>query len=462
MINRYLYLILFVLFSTFNSFSQKASHRFKIDTSRSPIDYIKFLMEQNENIKINNVKLRGLRTAIGAFKVDTNVFGFKEGLVLSTGDVFTIQGQNKTPGTSGLAWDNNYRFRSDRDLNQLAKGRVADQVILEFDFIPLENHITFNYFFASEEYKEYVGSRFNDVFGFVVTGDGNFSKNIAILPESLLPVTVNNINHVKNSHLFVNNNCFENFNLKKEIDEFEPRKPFIKSFIDKLFGSKNKDFKVNTEERKKLNTFLFNEFEFDGLTKPLTASIFLEPYKVYHMKIALGDVGDPMFDSGVFIEKGSFSAKKNKNAPQFKEYADRRNEIDFETMFRYKVMNPIKIDSPAQIEEEFEITNINFDSNRDIIPDSSHIDIRALAHYLTKNKTYRVHILGYTDNVGSVELNQKLSERRAKAVKELLVKSGVEDQRINYIGNNFENPLAPNNDEKNRQKNRRVEILVLE
>jgi outer membrane protein OmpA-like peptidoglycan-associated protein len=125
-------------------------------------------------------------------------------------------------------------------------------------------------------------------------------------------------------------------------------------------------------------------------------------------------------------------------------------------------MNPIKIDSPAQIEEEFEITNINFDSNKDVIPDSSHIDIRALAHYLTKNKSYRVHILGYTDNVGSVELNQKLSERRAKAVKELLVKSGVEDQRINYIGNNFENPLAPNNDEKNRQKNRRVEILVLE
>ena len=82
--------------------------------------------------------------------------------------------------------------------------------------------------------------------------------------------------------------------------------------------------------------------------------------------------------------------------------------------------------------------------------------------YLNKNKGYRVHILGYTDNKGSVELNQALSEKRAKAVKALLVKSGVNEDRINYIGNNFENPLADNTSEKGRSLNRRVEILVLE
>jgi outer membrane protein OmpA-like peptidoglycan-associated protein len=180
------------------------------------------------------------------------------------------------------------------------------------------------------------------------------------------------------------------------------------------------------------------------------------------MKIAIGDVGDPMFDSGVFIEEGSFTAKKNRNAPFFKEYEDLRDKMNFDSLFTYKVINPIRIDSPPQIEDEFEITNINFDNNSAAIPDSSTIDIRSLALYLNKNKGYKVHILGYTDNKGSVELNQVLSEKRAKAVKALLVKSGVNEDRINYIGNNYENPLADNSSAKGRSLNRRVEILVLE
>jgi outer membrane protein OmpA-like peptidoglycan-associated protein len=459
--NRSVLILSLVLFYFFSLSAQTKKARLKLDTTFNGSQLVNYILN-NQNIKVNNIKWRGLSSSIAKFYIDTNAIGIKRGIVLTTGNVNTIPGQNKTPGTSGLAWDNNYRFKSDRDLNQLAKGRVADQVILEFDFIPLENHITFRYIFASEEYKEYVGSRFNDVFAFIVTGDGNFRRNLAVLPERSDPITVNNINHLRNSTLFINNNCFENYGIKKEIDEFEPRKPFVKSLFDKLFGSKNKDFKINKDELKTLNNFLFNELEFDGLTKPLEASVFLTPYKVYHMKIAIGDVGDPMFDSGVFIEEGSFTAKKNRNAPFFKEYEDIRDKVNFDSLFNFKIINPIRIDSPPQIEEEFEITNINFDNNSALIPDSSSIDIRSLALYLNKNKGYRVHILGYTDNKGSIELNQVLSEKRAKAVKALLVKSGVNEDRINYIGNNYENPLADNTSEKGRSLNRRVEILVLE
>jgi outer membrane protein OmpA-like peptidoglycan-associated protein len=453
------FIFLFVLFHQ-DIYSQ---NRIKVDTSFK-IDFLLDQILDKKSIVINNVKFRGLSHSIGTFKMDSNAIGIQKGLVMSTGNINDAVKGNKTPGTSGLAWDNNYRFKSDRDLNLLSQGRVCDQIVLEFDFIPLENQITFRYFFASEEYKEYVGSRFNDVFGFIVTGDGNFRKNLALVPERSDPVTVNNINHVKNSSLYINNNCFENLNIKKNIDEqqLEPRTPFFKNVILKLFGFKNKNFTINKEELKKMDNFLFNNFEYDGLTKPLTASCFLTPYKVYHMKIAIGDVGDPMFDSGVFIEEGSFQSKKNRNAPYFKEYEDLRGVINFDSLFKEKVKTPIKIDSPPQIDERFEITNVNFETNKVIIPDSSEINIRELAVYLIKNKTYRVHLFGYTDNIGSLEYNQELSVKRAKKVKELLVATGVAEERINYIGNNFANPLDNNDSEKGRSANRRVEIVVLE
>lgn len=450
--------LLFLIISS-NLCAQK---KIKIDTSLRPIQYLYHILDTTK-IKINNFKYRGLKSALGRFNIHLDKFEIKDGIVLSTGNLGTIGGGNKTPGTSGLAWDNNYRFKGDRDLGKLSKGKVCDQAYIEFDFIALENEIKFNYIFASEEYKEYVGSRFNDVFGFIITGDGNFYRNIALVPETNTPVTINNINHLRKNELFINNECFVNSKIKKDIvDDLEPREPFFKELIIKLFGAKSKDFAVNETERKDLNDELFNNFEFDGLTRKLTASCFLIPYKVYHMKIAIGDIGDPMFDSGVFLEYQSFTAQKNKNAPFFKNYEDISAKINFDSLFQLKIESPIVIDSPKQIEEKFEITNINFEYNKFEIPDSSQIDIRELAIYLNKNKEFRLHLLGYTDNIGTMDYNQKLSEQRAKAVKNLLVENGVAEDRINYIGNNYDNPLASNETEHGRSRNRRVEIVVLE
>ena len=162
------------------------------------------------------------------------------------------------------------------------------------------------------------------------------------------------------------------------------------------------------------------------------------------------------------LEYQSFTAQKNPKAPYFKNYENLREKINFDSLFQLKLITPITIDSPKQIEEKFEITNINFEYNKFDIPDSSQIDVRELAIYLNKNKDYRVHLLGYTDNIGTIDYNQKLSEQRAKTVKKLLLENGVEEDRINYIGNNHDNPLASNESEHGRAKNRRVEIVVLE
>lgn len=72
----------------------------------------------------------------------------------------------------------------------------------------------------------------------------------------------------------------------------------------------------------------------------------------------------------------------------------------------------------------------------------------------------RIEIKGYTDNVSSDRYNKKLSEKRANAVKEYFLKKNIHEEVITSQGLGKENPIAPNDTEHNKSKNRRVEIAV--
>jgi OOP family OmpA-OmpF porin len=74
----------------------------------------------------------------------------------------------------------------------------------------------------------------------------------------------------------------------------------------------------------------------------------------------------------------------------------------------------------------------------------------------------RVEVQGHTDNSGTEAANNELSERRAQAVREWLVKAGVQDERLTAAGYGSSRPLAPNITAQNRAKNRRVELVILE
>jgi outer membrane protein OmpA-like peptidoglycan-associated protein len=71
-----------------------------------------------------------------------------------------------------------------------------------------------------------------------------------------------------------------------------------------------------------------------------------------------------------------------------------------------------------------------------------------------------IRIVGHTDNTGSVDSNQKLSERRAEAIKNALVGMGANPSRLTTIGYGARKPIASNNSEAGRQQNRRVEVRV--
>ncbi len=104
--------------------------------------------------------------------------------------------------------------------------------------------------------------------------------------------------------------------------------------------------------------------------------------------------------------------------------------------------------------------NINFDSASSKVKKKYIPQIKQLAQYL-KNNNYKVEIQGHTDSDGKEEYNQKLSERRAKSVREELLKYGISKSRIYAIGYGELAPIAKNNTQKGKFKNRRVEAHII-
>ncbi len=87
-------------------------------------------------------------------------------------------------------------------------------------------------------------------------------------------------------------------------------------------------------------------------------------------------------------------------------------------------------------------------------------DLRVLAANLQRYPDSRVTVIGHTDNTGSADYNQALSERRAAAVASILRDSGVPGWRVSAIGRGLTQPVASNATAEGRRQNRRVEIVI--
>jgi outer membrane protein OmpA-like peptidoglycan-associated protein len=120
----------------------------------------------------------------------------------------------------------------------------------------------------------------------------------------------------------------------------------------------------------------------------------------------------------------------------------------------------------AEIERVGEGIKVTFDSGILFAFDSAELqpeakkNIRSMAEVLRKYPNSDILIEGDTDSIGSEEYNQKLSERRARAVADYQISLGVSGSRIRTIGLGETNPVASNDTEEGRRRNRRVEIAV--
>ena len=152
---------------------------------------------------------------------------------------------------------------------------------------------------------------------------------------------------------------------------------------------------------------------------------------------------------GYFIEDTAyFPISRNLDLRDKSDAIEVSNEIvavTFQEMIEKKIPIPMN--------------NLFFEFGKSTILRSSIPELRRVADII-KSKDLSIELSGHTDNVGSASMNQKLSEDRAKSVKEFLIQAGVETERIITKGYGFSIPVDTNETEEGRAKNRRVEIRL--
>ena len=128
---------------------------------------------------------------------------------------------------------------------------------------------------------------------------------------------------------------------------------------------------------------------------------------------------------------------------------------------------PSQAESQAQVEAAPEVgevvllQNIYFAVDKSEVLQQSYNELVKLKELLERNPAMTIELRGHTDNQGTVEHNQKLSENRAKSVVEHLVGMGIDRSRLSWKGFGKSEPVADNSSAEGRQKNRRVEYKVL-
>ena len=251
-----------------------------------------------DGIEASNIQFSGHPDQIGVFSQGLNTLDMEQGIIMSTGLARELEVTNDYEDRTSVIGPG----ITDGDLLQLSQRvvflldslygtqiepveNIDDAAILEFDFIPSSDSVTFQYVFASEEYDQWINTKYNDMFGFFISGPGiqgsysappgtDGARNIAVLPGTQLPITVssvhngNSLNDPRNSDYFVDN-CTA----------------------------------VNEK-----NHCLNEGISYNGYTVKLTARAKVVPCETYHIKLAIADGTLRSLDSGVLLEAKSFSS----------------------------------------------------------------------------------------------------------------------------------------------------------
>lgn len=120
-----------------------------------------------------------------------------------------------------------------------------------------------------------------------------------------------------------------------------------------------------------------------------------------------------------------------------------------------KIFDNIKAGQSVSIED-----NIYFDQSSYILRTEAYGQLLRLAAIMAKNPDINIEIVGHTDNVGDARLNKILSEQRAKVIANFLNNEGIKESRLIYRGEGSTKPIAPNDTDENRRRNRRVQFLI--
>lgn len=285
----------------FNSDSELSYEGFKgtwrcLPEDCSPEEPISITTDISEEVVIENIVRPSMEVTIdtiacskesyGVFEAVSKELGLDKGIILSTGRAVNAIGPNK-----GIELDDGFiGTPGDPDLNNgaaadtiifggdtlLLGGETYDACALVMDVFTPTDEISFDYTVGSEEYAEFVGTSFNDVFAFLISGEGivgnpeiNNQENLAYLPNTQTEISINSVNMNNNWEYFRSN-------------EF-----------------------LGTGNRTSMSSLEYDGFIMDKYSKNgyLTASKKVIPCKKYRLKFVIADRSDMYFDSGAFISR---------------------------------------------------------------------------------------------------------------------------------------------------------------
>lgn len=284
-----------------------------IGSSLTDEDLVNLLLGPDSGLVVSNVQLTGNPACAGAFSGGDAV-GFSDGVVLGSGRVEDAVGPNASANTT-----TDFGTPGDAFLNTLVVGAVAlsqDACILQFDFEceegSLGDSLSFRYVFASEEYNEYTNTQFTDVFGFQLNG-----INIALLPDST-PVQINTVNGGNPGGAIVKADECTN-GIDDDSDGLtDGDDPDCTTPLDNIVGELNSNsaaFINNACSEPDGGAACPLDVEADGLTVVLGAEGSIDNPGLNTIRLAIGDVGDRILDSWVFLEAGSFQCTTPNTLP---------------------------------------------------------------------------------------------------------------------------------------------------
>ncbi len=135
------------------------------------------------------------------------------------------------------------------------------------------------------------------------------------------------------------------------------------------------------------------------------------------------------------------------------------------SLIDYKSEKPFKINvrlKPIKTGSAVVLKNIFFETGSYELKTWSRTELDKLTEFLMENEGVKIEIAGHTDNIGSADFNQKLSENRAKSVYTYLLDNNIEENRLSYKGYGDQKPVSSNDSEEGRAKNRRTEFKIIE
>ena len=329
------------------------SAQLTVQNQQTAIDLVNTLVASSgtAGLTISNPVLTCDSLSNGLFSGTSNL-GISNGIVLGTGAVATDTTMALFGIDGGYLDFSSYMAKTagDADLNALVTSPTYDACVLEFDLQPAGNFIEFEYVFGSEEYPDYNCTSFNDIFAFFVSGPGITGlHNMAIIPGTTIPVSINSINDGSNG------NC---------------------SSYQNLYVS---------------NTGAITTV--DGFTTPLIATHPVTPGQTYHLKLAVSDVSDGIFNTFVFLKANSL--KSGTTVPS--------------------AVTSLNAENPLQVYPSVVDDQLQFQNNSQEPVQLSLLDINGKQVFTQKLAAYPVHqtipMSGLTQGMYLVQMRQLQSGR---------------------------------------------------